>query len=67
MRVTLLLALLFVARAVPVVSLYRAYLVSRSDGAVLFSIVQAVGMRATSYAAPLHDQGQASCRPGAGR
>ena len=66
-RGTLLLALVSVARMAPVWPVYRAYLASRSSGAVLFSIVQAVGMRGSSAAAPHRGQGQLFCRSGSER
>jgi hypothetical protein len=56
-----------VARIVPVGPVYRAYLASRSSGAVLFSIVQAVGMRGANAAAPRPDRGQLFCRSGSHR
>ena len=66
-RGTLLLALVSVARMAPVWPVYRAYLASRSSGAVLFSIVQAVGMRGADTAAPRQDRGQLFCRSGSHR
>jgi len=58
----LMLGLLSVARALPVTSLYRAYQVSRSSGAVLFSLVQAIGMHGSDSIAPGKTEKHVACR-----